>query len=265
VDKIWAFAKGYETVDFFPEDPPCPYGFMWLAKPVHVLDLRGQMIGTRAITWVTQDDGVVLSFYSDKHDPYDDVNEAIKTMAHRRDPAREPELSLNHIQPIKWGEQSRFFTLTDEELLVKYHNSRRPTILDDPPSDLELMRVAQGEHFALCRFVLAAWEWMGYQLPAVHLPHRQMARRLGRSRLDSREVLVIDLQATEPSHTPPATHQVVEWHYRFRSRAHKRRYVNKKTGEVWYGDVAGCIKGPEHLPLIEKDILFKVRRGHAPI
>jgi hypothetical protein len=265
VDKIWAFSKGFATVGFYPEDLPCPFGFMWLAKPVYTLDIRGRMMGTRAITWAVQEGGVVLSFFTDKHDEYDEVNVELKERMGKRYPAQEPELSLNHIQPVVWGDKTPLSYIDTEELVAKYKASMRPTHLDDPPSDVDKMVASEEEHFALCRFVVACWEWMGYQLPAMHLPHRQMARRLGRSNLEYNQVLVIDLQATEPSHTPPATHQVVEWHYRFRSRAHKRRYVNKKTGEVWYGDVRGCIKGPEHLPLIEKDVLYKVRRGHAPV
>jgi hypothetical protein len=257
VDKIWAFSKQFETVGFFPEDIPCDYGFMWLAKPVYVLDARGQIICDRVITWTKQENGVALLFYTDKHDPLDEINLRMRE-EYGLDLPGFPELGLNHIQPVAWGDRTRWFLGEEEEYARKY---RSPLGNDYDP---ETIRVAQQEHFALSRFVLACWEWMSYELPSRALPHRQMARRLGRSRLDAREVLVIDLQATERSHIPPATHQVVKWHYRWRSRPHKRHWVDK-NGNYRVTDVRGCIKGPEGLPLVERDILFKMRRGHAPV
>jgi hypothetical protein len=257
VDKIWQFSKGFETVGFYPEEVPCDFGFMWLAKPVHVLDARGKIQCQRAITWVKQESGVGLCFYADKHDPLDEVNDALRKEKSKVLPVL-PELTLNHVMPVGWGDRTNWFLSDPDEYTRKYKGP-----LGDEYDPGEILVAAQ-EQFAFCRFLLACWEWMGYQLPSRALPHRQMAHRLGRSNLNTNEVLVIDLQAIEPSHIPPATHQIVRWHYRWRSRPHKRHWVDK-YGNHRTTDVVGCIKGPEGLPLVEKDILFKMRRGHAPV
>lgn len=260
VDKIWEFSKGFETLGFYPEEVPSPYGFMWLAKPVHILDAQGKIQVQRAITWVKQDDGVALVFYADKHDPLDEINVAMRADP-KQDFASLPELTINHIQPIAWGDNTKFFEhdIDFARDYVRDHFSPGGSAYD-----AETILLAHREQFLFTRFLLACWEWMGYQLPSRALPHRQLAHRLGRSRLDAREVLVIDLQATERDHIPPATHQVVQWHYRWRSRPHKRHWVDK-TGQHRVTDVRGCIKGPEGLPLVERDVLFNLRRGHAPV
>lgn len=258
VDKIWQFSKRFETVGFYPEDVPNDFGFMWLAKPVYTLDAMGKMQCQRAITWVKQDDGVALHFYADKHDTFDETNLEMRAKDGEKNFRLYPELFLNHVQPVGWGDKTEWFRHDPEEYVRKY---KSPTGQTYEPENI---RVADEEELAFNRFILATWDWMGYQLPSRALPHRQAARRLGRSRLDAREVLVIDLQAHEADHVPPATHQIVRWHYRWRSRPHKRHWTDK-YGNHRVTDVRGCIKGPEGLPLVERDILFNMRRGHAPI
>jgi hypothetical protein len=257
VDRIWQFSKGYDTLGFYPEDIPCPYGFMWLAKPIYVLDARGKMLSNRVITWVKQAHGMGIAFYTDKHDDLDEENLLLKAELGERY-QHLPELALNHVQPVAWGDQTEFFLYDEAEIDRKYKDTWGKDYEPD------LIAESMKEYFAMTRFLLACWEWMGEQLPSMAVPHRQMARRLGRSNLDAREVLIIDLQARARDNIPPATHQVVRWHYRWRSRAHKRRWTNKKTGETRLIDVVGCIKGPQGLPLVEKDVLYKVRRGRAP-
>jgi hypothetical protein len=260
VDKIWEFSKGFDTLGFYPEEVPSDYGFMWLAKPVHILDAQGKIQVQRAITWVKQDDGVALIFYADKHDSLDEINVAMRADP-RQDFALLPELTINHIQPVPWGDGTKFFQHEAAEAEEYVRNHRSP---GGAAYNVETILLAHREQFAFTRFLLACWEWMGYQLPSRALPHRQMARRLGRSRLDARDVLVIDLQPRAKSPLGPATHQVVEWHYRFRVRAHKRHWVDKH-GNHRVTDVHSYIKGDPNLPMVERDILFNVRRGHAPI
>lgn len=258
VDKIWSFSKGFETVGFFPEDVPSRFGFMWLAKPVYTLDINGEMQCTRAVTWSQQPEGVALFFYADRHDDFDEVNLKMRAQMGEKYNLIVSELSLNHAQPVLWGEMTPWSFGDPEEYAAKNVGPFGANY--DPVK----VRESNEEHFALCRFVLACWEWMGYQLPSRQLPHRQMARRLGRSRLDARDVLVIDLQATERADIPPATNQVVEWHYRWRVREHKRHWVDK-YGNLRETTVHSYIKGPEGAPLVERDILFNMRRGHAPV
>jgi hypothetical protein len=260
VDKIWEFSKGFETLGFYPEEVPSPYGFMWLAKPVHILDAQGKIQVQRAIAWAVQDDGVALVFYADKHDPLDEINVALKADP-RQDFAALPELTINHIQPVAWGDNTKFFWHTEAMAREYVSKHRSPGgALYDPDKIL----LAHREQFLFTRFLLACWEWMGYQLPSRALPHRQLARRLGRSNLDAREVLIIDLQAAQADRIPPATHQVVQWHYQWRVRAHKRHWVDK-DGNHRVSDVRSYVKGPEGAPLVERDILFNLRRGKAPV
>jgi hypothetical protein len=257
VDKIWQFSKGFDTWGFYPEDVPSDYGFMWLAKPVHILDGGGRIQCERAITWEKQEHGVAFCFYSDKHDTFDETNLALRA-TEKEGYSLLPELGLSHIQPIKWGDRTQW-SIDAEGFAANNIGPLGEKYI------AENVAVSAREQFNLCRFILATWEWMGEQLPYRAMPNRQGARRLGRSRLDARDVLVIDLQPRAKNPLGPATHQVVEWHYRWRVREHKRRWRDKKTGEYRTTTVHSYIKGPENAPMVERDILFNIRRGHAPV
>lgn len=257
VDKIWEFSKGFETLGFYPEDVPCDYGFMWLAKPVYTLDANGFMQCQRVVTWAKQDGGVALGFYADKHDRFDETNLSMR--AELGDGyAHIPELTVNHVQPIPWGERTEWFQADAEEYARKYKGP-----LGDK-YNVEALMLASREQFAFCRFLLATWEWMGEQLPYRVMPNRHGARRLGRSNLDARDVLVIDLQQRASDHVPAATHQVVQWHYRWRVREHKRHWTDKH-GNRRVTTVRSYIKGDPDLPMVERDVLFNVRRGRSPV
>lgn len=256
VDKIFAFSKGFDTVGFYPDDVPSANGFLWLAKPMYTLDVGGRIQCERAITWEKQDGGVALCFYADKHDEFDETNLALRT-EQGEVYSSNPELFLSHIEPISWGEK----TLWDFDAEEYAANTIGPFNEIYYP---EKVLVSVQEQFNLCRFVLACWEWMGEQLPSRALPNRQIARRLGRSKLDARDVLVIDLQSQAGDHIPPATHQVVQWHYRWRVREHKRHWTDKH-GNRRVTTVHSYIKGDAHLPMVERDILFNVRRGRPPV
>jgi hypothetical protein len=75
------------------------------------------------------------------------------------------------------------------------------------------------------------------------------------------EVKVIALRSIKQLRREPNIDPaVIMWTHRWRVRSHIRRWRDKTTGELRTTTVGSYIKGPESMPLIEKDSVFNVRR-----
>jgi len=222
---------------------------MWLDKPLYMLDARGIMMGVRAVLWSAETNGMVLTYFADKHDEFDEVN-----LQYKEDKLLQydSELPLSHVMPVPWGAGISWF-LPEPEPLAEQGDD------DHYKYDPEKLQVSLQDHYAVARFILATWEFMSDQLPYRAIPDRAGLRRLGRSALMARDVLVVDLRVHENNPVPTDTHLDVEWNYRWRVRAHKRRWRDKDGNERLI-DISSYVKGPADKPLLERDVLFKVRR-----
>lgn len=115
---------------------------------------------------------------------------------------------------------------------------------------------------ALNRFILALWGWMGEQIPWTVPAPRPTARRLQRAKVSfPSEVQVVDLRAIEqdPWRDANPNPAMIMWSHRWKVREHKRRWFDKH-GNYRETTVHAYVKGPKHLPLIERDRVFNVRR-----
>ena len=138
----------------------------------------------------------------------------------------------------------------------------RPDQDSDPSAtakDIEIIRQNSGTAVTSMNrfnaFLLSLWEFVQEQIPFRIPANRPLLKRLKRANSPLKEVTVVDLRPVDPlpTHTDPDhVPQVVIWSHRWRVREHKRRWIDKH-GNYRETTVSASVKGPEHLPLIEKD------------
>jgi hypothetical protein len=167
------------------------------------------------------------------------------------------ELPVLHVQSYMWGTKVTDLDVDDFTLTSETRT----------PGELAEVTKGMGDHVVyqnrFTQFLLSLWEFMGEQIPQRMPPDRPMRKRLQRAHSSLSEVSIIQLrpydqpsEPTDPDHVP----QFVPWSHRWRVRAHKRRWIDKKTGELRETTVREYTKGPPHLQLIEKDRVFHVKR-----
>jgi hypothetical protein len=258
IDRLWHFTDtyethGHETIEF--QDLPCPRGFIFLERPIHMIDARGRVCSIKVILWSEERGGVSIVEFSDARDPLDEINHI-----HKRDGLKEvTEYPLFHIMPWAWGKKIRNLTVEDFAADRSGHpddsEEDRKLMMENMPTSVQSMDRFNG-------FLISLWEFVQEQIPYRIRADRPMMKRLQRAHSPLSEVTVVDLrpidqppQHNDPDHVP----QVVMWSHRWRVREHKRRWIDKH-GNYRETTVSASVKGPEWLPLIEKDRVFHVKR-----
>jgi hypothetical protein len=265
IARLWDFTDVYEAHEHevvLPQDLPCPRGFIYLERPIHILDARGRVTSVKAILWSEERAGVVMTEFSDAHDELDEINQ----MEYAEFGSKEGvtsvcgDLPILHIVPWAWGKKVQ--NLTDEDMskpeeLAEFHGAAGDRE--------EYEKHKESYAFSVNRFnafVISLWEFVQEQIPFRMPADRPMLKRLKRAHSPLSEVTVVDLRPvdrpptiTDPDHVP----QLVVWSHRWRVREHKRRWIDKH-GNYRETTVSACVKGPDHLPLIEKDRVFHVRK-----
>jgi hypothetical protein len=265
IARLWDFTDVYEAHEheiILPQDLPCSYGFIYLERPIHILDARGRVTSVKAILWSEERDAVIISEFSDAYDELDEINlqEWAEIGSRQEVAAISSEIPLMHIMPWAWG--AKVQNLTEEDMsdpvgLADLHGE---------VGDAEEYEKHKGSYaFSVNRFnsfLISLWEFVQEQIPYRMRADRFMLKRLKRAHSPLSEVTVVELrpvdrppQFNDPDHVP----QLVVWSHRWRVREHKRRWIDKH-GNYRETTVSACVKGPEHLPLIEKDVVFHVRK-----
>jgi hypothetical protein len=268
--QLWRWAAEVEPhrdEDVHWDDLPMKLGFCWLEQTLYVPDVYGDTMSVKAISWSEERNGVVIVTWSDPHDDNDDVVRQWKAelQANGRDQdawMRQP-LHVLHVQPWSWGQ--KVLSLTADQVSDRATSTDIYGMMTGTEEERQIRRsemhdanVASINQFN--HFLLMLWEFMGQQAPTPHFPDRPMRRRLAREGHPLSEVLVIELRPYPNTADPSEDPQQVVWSRRWRVREHKRRWRDKKTGEWRETTVSAHIKGPEYLPLIEKDRVFDVKR-----
>jgi len=264
IDRLWEFTDVYETHEHETlqrEDLPMDFGFAYLERTIHILDAQGKVNAIRAILWSAEPNGIITVQMSDNRDPLDDINRA-QLAEHGPDWYRVLGCDLPplHIQAYSYGKNNQNLTVDDYDL-----EDNRPTIT--PPEERKRNIKEHIEEHVVYQnrfnhFMISLWEFMGEHIPQRLGPDRYMKKRLQRAHSPLSEVSVVQLRPYQqrseydPEHEP----EFVPWSHRWRVREHKRRWIDKKTGELRETTVSAHVKGPEHLPLIEKDRVYNVKR-----
>jgi hypothetical protein len=261
IDRLWHFTDvyethGHETIEY--QDLPCPRGFIFLERPIHMIDARGRVCSIKIILWSEERGGVSIVEFSDAKDPLDEINhlDRLKTGKPTSDITEYP---LFHIMPWAWGKKVRNLTVADfsedQPGVPEDTEADRQTIRDNMPTSVQSMDRFNG-------FLLSLWEFVQEQVPYRMRADRYMLKRLQRAHSPISEVTVVDLRPVDqpPKHTDPDhVPETVLWSHRWRVREHKRRWIDKH-GNYRETTVSACVKGPEYLPLIEKDRVYHVKR-----
>lgn len=111
------------------------------------------------------------------------------------------------------------------------------------------------------RFWYSLWKTLREEVIApVRLP-RAVGRRAARLRADIPEVVVADLRRIKKRWKEEETSDggTILWSHRWRVREHERT-LHRGTPDERVIVVREHIKGPEHLPLLEKDRVYRLRR-----
>jgi hypothetical protein len=263
IDRLWHFTDVYEAHDhevILPQDLPCPRGYIFLEKPIHLLDARGKVTSVKVILWSEELRGVTLCQFSDAKDPLDEVNKEEWAQFGREAVLSVGEFPLLHLISWTWGRKITNLTpdeFQDPEKMARFHSMVTPieTYAENMDSYALMTNRFNG-------FIVSLWEFVQEQIPYRIPADRPMRKRLQRAHSQLTEVTVIDLrtidqppQYQDPDHVP----QTIMWAGRWRVREHKRRWIDKH-GNYRETTVAAHVKGPEHLPLIEKDRVFHVKR-----
>ena len=264
IDRLWDFTDVYETHEHevvLPQDLPCPRGFVYLERPIHTMDAQGRVVSIKGILWGEERAGVAIVQLSDARDELDEVNrDAYVRWGGKDNVVALSEMPPLHVTSWTWGR--RIANLTPEDFsspehLAEFHGNVTP------------VEVYRENHHTYAhsvnrfnQFLISLWEFVQEQIPWRIPADRVMLKRLQRAHSPLAEVTVVELrpfdqpyEPTDPEYEP----QTVIWNHRWRVREHKRRWIDK-NGNYRETTVSAHVKGPEHLPLIEKDKIFHVKR-----
>lgn len=264
ISRLWDFTDVYETHEHevvLPQDLPCPKGFVFLERPIHTMDARGRVVSIKGILWGEESRGVVLLQLSDARDELDEVNrDAYARWGGKENVVAMSEMPPLHITSWTWGRRIANLTPDDfssPEKLAQFHGNVTPVEVYEENHHTYAHSVSRFN-----QFVISLWEFVQEQIPWKIPADRRMLKRLQRAHSPLSEVTVVDLrpfdqpyEPTDPEYVP----QTVIWNHRWRVREHKRRWIDK-NGNYRETTVSAHVKGPEHLPLIEKDRIFHVKR-----
>ena len=268
ISRLWDFTDAYEAHEhevILPQDLPCPRGFIYLERPLHILDARGKVTSIKAILWSEERGAEIISEFSDAYDELDEVNQKEYAQSSKEEVVNlTGGLPLLHITQWEWGTKVQNLTIEDigsTAETVEFHGDAGQL----PGAREDYDRHRESYAFSLNRFnafLLSLWEFVQEQIPFRMPADRPMRKRLKRANSPLSEVTVVELrpvdrppQHTDPDHVP----QTVIWSHRWRVREHKRRWIDKH-GNYRETTVSAHIKGPDHLQLIEKDRVYHVRK-----
>ena len=107
ISRLWDFTDAYEAHEhevILPQDLPCPRGFIYLERPLHILDARGKVTSIKAILWSEERGAVIISEFSDAYDELDEVNQKEYAQSSKEEVVNlTGGLPLLHITQWEWG------------------------------------------------------------------------------------------------------------------------------------------------------------------
>lgn len=247
-----------DTTILEAHDPPSPFGWMWLAKPLSIRDIRGKTLSMQGCFWSTSGGYVNITWFVDEYDMKDDSNRYFREKGTTN--FRSPRLTPNHLEVAAYGQPlprsitapSHYVFDSEERLEIgKTENGDNFLIVGSGDDRYEVeveKRVA-----ATNSFLYSVWRLMRQTLvstqPLTDLP-RQDRRRLDKANVTNRAVTVIELRRREGGR---GYNSDVNWSHRFLVRGHWRRqwYPSDKTHRWVY--ILDYIKGDESLPLLVRE------------
>ncbi len=268
VSRLWQFTDQFDTAEpLSRDDLPFDRGFVYLGSPIYISDVHGRVCSVRGLLWSTIPEGVVVFAMSDRRDPLDEL-QAILNAEYGDMRHVDSDLPLLHAMPMRYGWDVCRQTPADIALpesawsVQQVEGDQSARYIDQMTGEQvpeQIIEFARQDTVVITRFIVSLWDFMHDQLPTSHRPGRAQLRRLTRSGLATQEVVVVDMrtQRNESPHYPDPAEVI--WSHRWRVRQHVRRWIDRE-GNHRETTIHSYVKGPDFLPLIEKDRLYHVRR-----
>jgi hypothetical protein len=227
-------------------DLPAKTGFMWLEDVFIFRDVHNQGVAVRAIQWNTNETHVGIALYSDPLHPDDEMQPSQYTVT-------TPEGLLFAGQwALEFGKD-----YSDVDHLL--YDVRRRKEVENEAWALAIKNMAD-----LFKFILTTWTLMQQFIRYQHkvMIHRASRRRLARRKREIQPIVYVTLRRMEDDgwqRDPNAEQRGVQWSHRWIVNGYWRNRKGK-DGSYRQEYVMPHEKGPAHLPLIEKDRIYILKR-----
>lgn len=222
---------------------PSPAGFIQLERPYLIKDINGNEFEVWALGWCramfnhaepgTAPTGIVFTAWTH---PY-------------------KELGFHTPYDLFWVTPWSSSTIISVEGVMEQY----------PERTAEEILEAQGETLGLIKFLATFFAFVNQKVPAItntrEHSSRPARRRLERSRLVIEpSVQVIELRRRESHSSDEKGMSAVQWSHRWIVDGHWRRQYYPSTDSHEMLWISEYVKGPEDLPLVVRDKLYKVAR-----
>ena len=265
MDLLEAAWPKWESEVFREEDVFIPYGFVYLARPVVIKDVRGLGVAHRAIAWqpAIRDEDSKPATYVSTWSNMDDLED--EYMQHET-PEHVAKLraffgqamALNYATPMLYGmTPAQMLTEGFEARAAAYDQGTTPLPQRATPSGIPFeipdaggpdeIYHATGQ---LLQFLQCLWRLLGQRVAVgfSERPPRAQRRRL-KDKFEEKYVTVIKLRRPRRPAGEDDEHHPVDWSHRWYVEGHWRwqPYKDGTVKQIW---ISPYIKGPEDKPLV---------------
>lgn len=266
------------------EQVPTQDGFLWLPKPLRLVDIGGYVIPIQAIMWhemalggrpeyheTTTARGLLLHLFVVNGGPEDSLREKIDPRGMAQMIARMGLLGLTHIQGVgfgmkMWNPDATALDLSPEQranVARKMRNLQDGEVIEGSLDERGtfLVRTEDGYEIRIApdsvvQFMSAFFSFYRSVLTGLdrEFPAQSSARWLRRLSLDNSPVTVLRLRKREPG---AETGRGFALSYRHVRRGHWRRqpYGPRANPTYEYIWIAPTVVGDESLPLRKRDVV----------
>lgn len=239
--------------------PMSTQGFMWLASPLRIIDVRGRVLAVNALLWSVIADGVMVWLYADKYDP---INAEWGRVNGYGSAAELPRLTPWHGFSLRFGEplpmslQLRGQRPIPPEVrveVIEHPNGEIAWAIGDGGMSAEDM-VPEYRPATEAQFLTVVWRLMRQTIVDLHDEQvDKRTRRLAQKHLrGDRHVTVIALRHKESRREGDRTWSL---DHRILVRGHWRHQWYGSGDDRWqdWVYIHPFVKGPEGAPLVITD------------
>lgn len=268
-----------------PSDLPADLGFLWIPTPISHFDIRGKLLRTSAFLWHAQGDTLRITFFVDRNDPVDEINQSLRA-SHEEFMAM-PRLQVQQIIDLHFNEELPIsidtraahevrqlgFEVDVTSEVVKdeqgrgvriawtVRNPHGVQITDEDLATHHNISMSKIPHPTVA-FLITFFRLCQQSLTRTvkEPPDRALRRRMERVKLTPKPVTVITLRhmSAAPSHGG----NPVNWSHRWTVRQHWRKQPCKVDG-VWTTRavlIHPYVKGPDDKPLLVREHVHALTR-----
>jgi hypothetical protein len=242
------------------DEIPGDFGFLWLMKPLSILDRHGKVIRVHCVQWWPSDLAIMrgdekhnarvitYALYSNASDPLDSYS-------------ADPVAQFGMQRGLRWPLSHLGFVAASQDV---FGTGEETTV---QPTDLHMVESEEGWQGAVFQRWLTAW-WLLLRQEMVEVEpgfaDRATRRRFQHATAKGHpipQIKVVDLRRRERAARDDATEagQSVDWTHRWGVRPHWRRQWYPSLQEHKLILIDFQVRGPADKPLVLKPTVFDVR------